>query len=148
MAERRFTFLIEGDLERLREESYESSLLWDRWDYFFVYGSGMLAALSLRDGMGISYVCATRGEGGQNEIGPELYEDLAVIRTREMQAAAEIGVQRMGGFQEVERRGIEIAEIGAHAGIDVGAEFRVAVGGGLDAERFDACFGPVPEEET
>jgi hypothetical protein len=40
------TFLIEGDLERLQEESYESSLLWDRWDYFFVYGSGMLAALT------------------------------------------------------------------------------------------------------
>lgn len=35
-------------------------------------------------------IVATRGEGGQNEIGPELYEDLAVIRTREMQAAAAI----------------------------------------------------------
>jgi LmbE family N-acetylglucosaminyl deacetylase len=35
-------------------------------------------------------VIATRGEGGQNEIGPELYDDLAVIRTREMQAAAAI----------------------------------------------------------
>ncbi|HNR32662.1 MAG TPA: PIG-L family deacetylase, partial [Candidatus Hydrogenedentes bacterium] len=33
---------------------------------------------------------ATRGEGGQNEIGPELYEDLAALRTREMQAAAAI----------------------------------------------------------
>lgn len=35
-------------------------------------------------------VIATRGEGGQNEIGPELYEELAVIRTKEMQAAAEV----------------------------------------------------------
>lgn len=35
-------------------------------------------------------VLATRGEGGQNEIGPELYDDLAVIRTREMMAAAGI----------------------------------------------------------
>ena len=35
-------------------------------------------------------VLATRGEGGQNEIGPELYDDLAVIRTREMAAAARI----------------------------------------------------------
>ena len=26
-------------------------------------------------------VLATRGEGGQNEIGPELYEKLAVLRT-------------------------------------------------------------------
>lgn len=32
----------------------------------------------------------TRGEGGQNEIGPELYEDLAVIRTKEMMEAAKI----------------------------------------------------------
>lgn len=32
----------------------------------------------------------TRGEGGQNEIGPELYEDLAVIRTKEMMDAANI----------------------------------------------------------
>ena len=35
-------------------------------------------------------VIATRGEGGQNEIGPELYEDLGVIRTREMMRAAAI----------------------------------------------------------
>ncbi|GMV99070.1 MAG: hypothetical protein AMXMBFR84_02090 [Candidatus Hydrogenedentota bacterium] len=35
-------------------------------------------------------VIATRGEGGQNEIGPELYNELGVIRTREMMAAAEI----------------------------------------------------------
>jgi hypothetical protein len=40
------TFLFKDDLERLREESYESSLRWDRWDFFFVYGSGMLAALT------------------------------------------------------------------------------------------------------
>jgi len=33
---------------------------------------------------------ATRGEGGQNEIGPELYNALGVIRTREMRAAAAI----------------------------------------------------------
>lgn len=35
-------------------------------------------------------VIATRGEGGQNEIGPELYNELGVIRTREMKAAAAI----------------------------------------------------------
>lgn len=33
---------------------------------------------------------ATRGEGGQNEIGPELYNALGVIRTHEMKRAAEI----------------------------------------------------------
>lgn len=35
-------------------------------------------------------VIATRGEGGQNEIGPELYNDLGVIRTREMMRASKI----------------------------------------------------------
>lgn len=35
-------------------------------------------------------VLATRGEGGQNEIGPELYEKLAVLRTDEMARASEI----------------------------------------------------------
>ena len=40
------TFLDEQDLERLRGESYESGLRWDEWDHFFVYASGMLAALT------------------------------------------------------------------------------------------------------
>lgn len=40
------TFLSEQDFERLKNESYASSLRWDRWDYFFVYSSGMLAALT------------------------------------------------------------------------------------------------------
>lgn len=35
-------------------------------------------------------VLATRGEGGQNEIGPELYQDLAVLRTDEMSRASAI----------------------------------------------------------
>lgn len=35
-------------------------------------------------------VLATRGEGGQNEIGPELYEELAVLRTDEMSRASAI----------------------------------------------------------
>ena len=35
-------------------------------------------------------VIATRGEGGQNEIGPELYNELGVIRTREMMRASAI----------------------------------------------------------
>jgi len=33
---------------------------------------------------------ATRGEGGQNEIGPELYAELGVIRAHENQAAASV----------------------------------------------------------
>ncbi len=35
-------------------------------------------------------VFLTRGEGGQNEIGPELYDELGVIRTRETKEAARI----------------------------------------------------------
>ena len=35
-------------------------------------------------------VCFTRGEGGQNEIGPELYADLGVLRTAETERAARI----------------------------------------------------------
>src|SRR5262245_56692176 len=43
------------------------------------YGHGM--------GYRTSLVTATRGEGGQNEIGPELFEALAVLRTEELLAA-------------------------------------------------------------
>src|SRR6187455_1703446 len=33
---------------------------------------------------------STFGEGGQNAVGPQLYEDLGVIRARETMAAAEV----------------------------------------------------------
>jgi LmbE family N-acetylglucosaminyl deacetylase len=49
-----------------------------------------LAHVRMRHGVKTYAVIATRGEGGQNEIGPELYEELAVIRTREMMAASEV----------------------------------------------------------
>lgn len=52
--------------------------------------SGMLAALGFRDGFDISYTCATRGEGGQNDIGTETAEALGVLRTAEMERAAEV----------------------------------------------------------
>ena len=41
-------------------------------------------------GVRTAILVATRGEGGQNEIGPELYEELGVIRAHETQAASEI----------------------------------------------------------
>jgi LmbE family N-acetylglucosaminyl deacetylase len=46
----------------------------------------------LRRKLGVHTVSlfSTYGEGGQNAIGPELYEDLGVIRARETMAAAEI----------------------------------------------------------
>jgi LmbE family N-acetylglucosaminyl deacetylase len=49
-----------------------------------------LALHRMQYGVETHAVIATRGEGGQNEIGPELYEALAVIRTAEMRAAAAI----------------------------------------------------------
>ena len=51
--------------------------------------SAMLSALSLRDGLSISYACVNRGEGGQNELGSEATQDLGVLRTAEMERAAE-----------------------------------------------------------
>ena len=46
----------------------------------------------LRKKLGVEtiVVVSSRGEGGQNEIGPELYKDLGVIRTHEMDAAGKI----------------------------------------------------------
>jgi LmbE family N-acetylglucosaminyl deacetylase len=49
--------------------------------------NGLLAALSHGHGIRTTLVTATRGEGGQNEIGPELFEALAVLRTEELAAA-------------------------------------------------------------
>ncbi|MGH3089993.1 MAG: hypothetical protein ACRDSJ_22155 [Rubrobacteraceae bacterium] len=40
------TMLADGDFERLKSESYEVSLRWDKLDYLFVFASGILAALS------------------------------------------------------------------------------------------------------
>ncbi|WP_367714842.1 PIG-L family deacetylase [Nitratireductor sp. GISD-1A_MAKvit] len=52
--------------------------------------SQMLAALALRDGISLSFACANRGEGGQNAIGSELTHDLGVVRTAEMERAADV----------------------------------------------------------
>ncbi|MFQ6546578.1 PIG-L family deacetylase [Aestuariibius sp. 2305UL40-4] len=51
--------------------------------------SSMLAALRFRDGIDIAYVCSTRGEGGQNDIGREAGPALGALRTAEMERAAE-----------------------------------------------------------
>lgn len=49
--------------------------------------NAMLAYFSHGKGFRASLVTATHGEGGQNEIGPELFEALAVLRTEELAAA-------------------------------------------------------------
>lgn len=51
--------------------------------------SAMLAALGFRDGIDISYACANRGEGGQNDIGTETGAALGTLRTAEMERAAD-----------------------------------------------------------
>lgn len=52
--------------------------------------SGLLAALRYAYGMRVVIACSTRGEGGQNVIGPELGATLGVLRTREMEEAARV----------------------------------------------------------
>ncbi|MGE0863454.1 MAG: PIG-L family deacetylase [Vicinamibacterales bacterium] len=49
--------------------------------------NAMLAYFAHGKGFRTSLVTATHGEGGQNEIGPELFEALAVLRTEELAAA-------------------------------------------------------------
>src|SRR5690606_36310049 len=49
-----------------------------------------LALYRMAYGLETHALIATRGEGGQNEIGPELGSELGVIRTREMQRASAI----------------------------------------------------------
>jgi LmbE family N-acetylglucosaminyl deacetylase len=49
--------------------------------------NAMLAYYAHGRGFRSTLVTATRGEGGQNEIGPELFEALAVLRTEELLAA-------------------------------------------------------------
>ncbi len=53
--------------------------------------NGFLAWLAYGLGVRTVYACSTRGEGGQNALGPERGRALAALRSREMeQAAAEI----------------------------------------------------------
>ena len=49
--------------------------------------SALLAWLSRGAGIRTAYLSATRGDGGQNLLGTELYEELGVIRTEELLAA-------------------------------------------------------------
>jgi len=57
--------------------------------------SGLLAYLARGRQARTAYLSLTRGDGGQNLIGPELYEMLGVIRTEELLAA-----RRLDGAQQ------------------------------------------------
>ncbi|MBD0415317.1 PIG-L family deacetylase [Oryzicola mucosus] len=50
--------------------------------------SGMLAWFRLGLGMRVIVACSTRGEGGQNALGPERFGALGMVRSREMEEAA------------------------------------------------------------
>src|SRR5215469_3404878 len=55
-------------------------------------------------GMGLRSIClqTTRGEGGQNEIGPELFHDIGVLRTSELLSA-----HRLDGAEQYFTRAID-----------------------------------------
>lgn len=52
--------------------------------------NALLARYKFQQGVRTALVSATRGNGGQNEIGPEIFESLAVLRTEELLAAHRI----------------------------------------------------------
>ena len=62
--------------------------------------TAMLAALAFRDGLNLSYACANRGEGGQNDIGTEMTDALGALRTREMERACDVLAMRMYWLSE------------------------------------------------
>ncbi|MGH7466243.1 MAG: PIG-L family deacetylase, partial [Longimicrobiales bacterium] len=49
--------------------------------------TALIAELALGEGADVGYLSLTRGEGGQNLIGPELQEGLGLIRSEELLAA-------------------------------------------------------------
>src|SRR5918993_3770846 len=64
--------------------------------------NAMLAYFAHGQGFRTSLVTATHGEGGQNEIGPELFVPLAVLRTEELLAA-----HRFDGAEQYFNRAID-----------------------------------------
>jgi LmbE family N-acetylglucosaminyl deacetylase len=64
--------------------------------------NGLLAYYAHGMGFRTSLVTATRGEGGQNEIGPELFEALAVLRTEEL-----LGAHRFDGAEQYFTRAVD-----------------------------------------
>ena len=62
----------------------------------------LLSKLGHGEGMRTVLVSATRGEGGQNEIGPELFEALSLLRTQELES-----VHRFDGAEQFFTRAID-----------------------------------------
>ena len=64
--------------------------------------NALLSMLSQGQGIRTTLVTATRGDGGQNEIGPELFDALAVLRTEELLAA-----HRLDGAEQYFTRAVD-----------------------------------------
>ena len=64
--------------------------------------NALLAMLGHGQGMRTVLVSATRGDGGQNEIGPELFQALGVLRTEEL-----LAVHRFDGAEQYFTRAID-----------------------------------------
>ena len=64
--------------------------------------NGVLAWLSKGEGIRTTLVTATRGDGGQNEIGSELLDALAALRTEELLAA-----HRLDGAEQYFTRAVD-----------------------------------------
>jgi LmbE family N-acetylglucosaminyl deacetylase len=64
--------------------------------------NGLLVLLSRGRGHRVSLLTATRGDGGQNEIGPELFEAIGILRTEELMA-----VHRIDGAEQYFTRAYE-----------------------------------------
>lgn len=62
--------------------------------------SAMLASLSYQYGIDISYACANRGEGGQNDIGMQSEQALGALRTAEMERACDVLNMRLYWLSE------------------------------------------------
>ncbi|HEX6736926.1 MAG TPA: PIG-L family deacetylase, partial [Vicinamibacteria bacterium] len=64
--------------------------------------NAVLVRLSRGQGLPVALLTLTRGEGGQNEIGPELFEALGVLRTEEL-----LAVHRSDGVAQYFSRAYE-----------------------------------------
>ena len=64
--------------------------------------NALLAMLGEGQGMRAALVTATRGDGGQNEIGPELSQALGVLRTEEL-----LAVHRFDGAEQYFTRAVD-----------------------------------------
>ncbi len=64
--------------------------------------NGLLVMLNRGKGIRTTLATATRGDGGQNEIGPELFDALGVLRTEEL-----LAVHRVDGAEQYFTRAVD-----------------------------------------